>query len=87
MASRFDVLDVMQPRVFEGDDGVVVMSTFKLRTIKNEKEWIKPLCQFVKVDPRGGRGKIAPKAPKRRLVLTCLTRSPRSGLSTGMSRA
>lgn len=54
MASRFDVLEVADPQVFEGKDGVMVLSTLKFRTRKDGKHWAKPFSQFVRVDREAG---------------------------------
>lgn len=50
MAERFDVVDVMEPRVLEKGDDVVVLSTLLLRVRKTGKELVNPFCQVVQVD-------------------------------------
>lgn len=50
MAARFDKLDVVDPKVFEGGDEVIVKSTLKLRVRGTGEELARPLLQSVKVD-------------------------------------
>lgn len=57
MASRFKVLEVLEPRVFESKehaDGVLVSSTLRLVTRHSGKEWAGPLAQSVKVNLNQG---------------------------------
>ena len=56
MAGHFEVLDVMEPKVFEsaGSDEVVVRSTLKLVNRGGGWEWIAPLMQIVTVDREKG---------------------------------
>ena len=52
MGSYFSSLEVLEPKVFEKDgaDEVVVTSTLKLTVKGDDKQWIAPLVQVMKVD-------------------------------------
>jgi len=50
MGKCYSALDVIDPKVYEGEDGVVVLSTLKLTGRATGKEWEQPLSQTVKVD-------------------------------------
>lgn len=54
LASRFDKVDVAEPKVLGGGDVVVVLSTLKLRVRKTGQEVANPFCQQVKVDREEG---------------------------------
>jgi hypothetical protein len=59
MAERFDVVDVMGPRVFQEKDGsggneVVVLGTLRLRVRTTGEEIANPFVQLVKVDREKG---------------------------------
>jgi len=55
MTSYFSLLEVLEPRVFERDEGdeVMVISTLKLVT-KAGEVWEKPMTQLVRVDRKEG---------------------------------
>ena len=50
MGKYYSALDVVDPKVFEGEAGVVVISTLKLTGRETGKQWVQPLCQHVQVD-------------------------------------
>lgn len=54
MGEAYSALDVVEPRVLEGEDEVVVLSTLKLTGRKTGREWVQPLCQHVMVDREKG---------------------------------
>ena len=56
MASYFSSLVVAEPKVFESEGGseVVVVSTLRLKTKRDGRDWAAPLTQTVKVDREKG---------------------------------
>lgn len=53
MAARFNVLEVLEPRIFDSSehvDTVMVASTLRLVTRGQGREWRGPLAQTIKVD-------------------------------------
>lgn len=50
MSSYFDVVDVRDPVIIEGEGGVVVVtSTLRTRSRKSGEEMLKPMCQVMKI--------------------------------------
>ncbi|KAH8887153.1 hypothetical protein GQ53DRAFT_327277 [Thozetella sp. PMI_491] len=54
MSDLFDVVDVQNPRVLEGDGEAVVLSTLHLRVRRTGQVLVRPLAQQVKTDGEKG---------------------------------